>query len=164
MVSYPDEFFRGIPSESFCFENNLARPTLFCNFDNVNREDGFNELSITWNDNDESVKIISNQKKSSGELQFKFGLAVLQRSILDIAKHNPHFRGILNYERKASHDNPYHGNILLKANEDKQKRNMVASFLAMNSKIVLRDSNTGEIELSSCDVGLLFNENKNLQV
>ena len=162
MVSYPNEFFRGISSESFCFENNLARPTLFYDFDNVNRADGFNELSITWNDNDESVDIISNQKKSSGELQFKVGLAVLQRSILDIAKHNIQFKGILKYERKASHDNPYHGNILLKAGEDKQKRNMVASFLAMNSRVILRDGGTGKIKLSSYDIGLLFDDVENL--
>lgn len=159
MSSYPNECLRGISSSNLCFETGLVKPELFYRFDNVGREDGFDELSITWNDSDESVQIISTQKKkNSEELQFKFGLAVLRRFVLDIAKRNPQFTGILNYERKKTKNNPYHGNILLKSGVDKQKRNMIASFLAMYSRVVPRDDLLGSIKISSSDISSLFND------
>ena len=59
---------------------------------------------------------------------------------------------------KKTKNNPYHGNILLKSGVDKQKRNMIASFLAMYSRVVPRDDLLGSIKISSSDISSLFND------
>lgn len=155
MSDYPSECLRGISLANDCSAKGVIESSLFNRFDKTERSDGFSEMSITWNDNDEAVRIITFQKKA-GEIQFKIGLAVLLRSQIDLARRNPYYCKILKYERKPSVDNPYHGNILIDSNANKSDKRRVASFLAVGAKFIPRDKNWDKTPMSSVDIKAVF--------
>lgn len=155
MPDYPSEFLRGISSASDCSIEGVAEASLFNRFDKADRADGFEEMSITWNDNDEAVRIISFQKKA-GEIHFKIGLAVLLRSQIDLARRDPFYDKILKYERKPSESNPYHGNILIDSKASKSAKRRVASFLAVGARVIPRNKNWEEQPLTSADIKAVF--------
>ena len=155
MSSYPSECLRGISSDKDCSDEGVLSSSLFNRFDKTDRIDGFYEMSITWNDNDEAVRIISNQKKL-GEIQFKVGLAVLQRSQLDVVRRNPYYAKIFFYERRESMGNPYHGNILMKSSASKQDKRKVADFLAIGAKVIYRNEIWEKTPPSSADIKAMF--------
>lgn len=59
---YPENFYRGISSKSFIGSDGHPDIQAF-KFDDLPREDSFREMSINWNDSDESLEILLNQKK-----------------------------------------------------------------------------------------------------
>lgn len=140
MASYPSECLRGIPSEHF-IDNGLPRAELFSNVDKpkiTHRTDGSDEVSITWRDEDAAVNLMFEQENGEGEKQFRYGIAIIRRSDLDILKGDPRFKGVFKYERKPTHLNKYHGNLLLKSDTDAPKRRMIFSLLAFYANNVIR--------------------------
>ena len=65
MSGYPSECLRGISDKNQRLKNGLGSFTLFNNFSVAKRTDGFDELSVTWNDSDEAVQVIFSQRKDS---------------------------------------------------------------------------------------------------
>lgn len=136
-MNYPDEFIRGISSKDFMDEEGYPNALIFNKFDpNPERDDDYNEVSINWYDCEEALKILLNQKKENGELQFKWGCAILPTSDLDKLCKKPQFSAYLSFERRVVPGNTYHGNILVKKNTIKGKINMIASVLAASTECV----------------------------
>jgi len=120
---YPPKMLRGISSKNFILEGALTEETF--NLDPV-REDGFCEISVTWYDNQDAFDVIMSQKSERrNEIQFQGGAAELDRIELT-TKMKMHFlAGRLNYERRPTSNNQYHGNLLIKDNIPKQLKRLI---------------------------------------
>jgi len=95
------------------------------------REDGYIEQSINWEDDEGAVELTLNQEKSDGRIQFKGGIAFLNRTSLDAFKKEPIFSKIISYERNQLESNRYHGNLLLRTEASaKPNRRVIAGRLA----------------------------------
>ena len=132
-MMYPDRLLRGLSPHSI--DAGIILPDAF-KLDPV-RDDGFCEISITWYDEPQSLETICSQRKDSGEIQFTEGIAEINRHELDERMH-PHFISkYLDYERRPTPSNKYHGNLLVNDNLAKQLKTMIKSQLALlaNSSI-----------------------------
>ena len=115
---YPDEYIKGLAGkDSFDQETKTILPNAFCHFTDHN-SGYYRETSICWYDDDDLLPIMHNQRSSyRDDYQFKIGLAVLSKKKLDklISElQRTHSEKILDYERRPTEVNKYHGNILLK--------------------------------------------------
>ena len=131
-LEYPDELIRGISHESYIDEEGRPLASMF-QFDDAGRSDGFLETSINWYDDEHALRLTLEQRKrnDASEYQFKVGVAILSRRQLDSTIHSPNAKGAIDYERQMIEGNPYHGNILLKSNLEKQIRNMMSAAIAL---------------------------------
>lgn len=125
--AYPDRFFRGI-NPVFC-EYGYLLPEAF-QLDPV-REDGYCEVSITWDDEPEAFRVIASQKKDDGSIQFKGGIAEIERKELDQKLEAQIRIKNLAYERRPTTNNKYHGNLLILNALDKTRKTMIKSQLAL---------------------------------
>ncbi|MCJ7654742.1 MAG: hypothetical protein MUO97_05485 [Dehalococcoidia bacterium] len=139
----PDECLKGIPNDN-CFyvigESCVANVELF-RFSGDITPLGWIEESVNWKDDDGAVNLTLKQTKTTGELQFKGGIAIVHRVDLDRIKKR--YAGYLDYERHPiKGENPYHGNILAKdgTGEIKLIRNQIRSLLADAAEVRPRDS------------------------
>lgn len=132
MMEYPETCIRGIPNDSY-LEDGLPSNRLFSEFKvNPDRDDDFMEISINWNDNEEALqKIFEQKKKDSDDLQFKAGGAIIDRKGLDKLKSNIQIKGLWNYERRELPENKFHGNLLMKPGISSSKKNMIVSAMAL---------------------------------
>ena len=131
MYKYPDECIRGIPNKTF-IEDKCPTATLFYQFEQGERTDGYKELSITWKCNINAIKTVFEQKKKdSQEFQFKYGFAFIKKKDLDMIKRNPQFEKKFSYEQHDTLNNKYHGNLLIKNTASKGKIHMIGAALAM---------------------------------
>ena len=133
-MEYPNELYRGITSKNLLVDG-CPTKDVFIRFENTN-SDGFDELSICWNDDERALTTIRNQRnKSNGEIQFPAGIALLWRSDMDSIICSKRLKDIFKYERKKLEDNPYHGNLLFKG--DSKLKSQLASLIALLCKEVL---------------------------
>lgn len=135
-AQYPDKMLRGISSKNYIQEGAIT-DEVFPLTDY--REDGFFEISVTWYDEPHALDVIMEQRseRRNGDIQFPGGIAEIDRnkmcSVLKI-----HFiNNWLNYERRATKNNPYHGNILVKRDISTQMKRLIRCTLASlaNEKI-----------------------------
>ena len=126
---FPEEFWRGITNKDFV-KDGYVLPSAF-QFDNDIREDGFKELSINWNDDDEALKKILEQRRENGKPQFSVGAANLNLSRVKQLLSMYIDRKQFSYERKELENNEYHGNLLVLGTLDKQLRLMISNCLAV---------------------------------
>ena len=133
--TYPQKMLRGISSKNFILEGVLTEEAF--NLDPV-REDGYCEISVTWYDNQEAFDVMMSQKSDRrDEIQFQAGAAELDR-VEVTTKMKAHFLSEnLSYERRPTHNNKYHGNLLVKDNISKQMKRLIKCGLATlaNDKI-----------------------------
>ncbi len=95
------------------------------------------EQSVNWEDDDLAIHHTLHQSKEDGQIQFRSGVAVIPRSVIDELCSLDNVAGCLDYERQPLDDNPYHGNLLLLCEVDKSRMKMIASYLALRvSRIV----------------------------
>ncbi|MCJ7506104.1 hypothetical protein MUP05_06510 [Candidatus Bathyarchaeota archaeon] len=90
-------------------------------------------------DDDSVIDFTLRQTKDNGEQRFKVGVAILPRSELDKIKKRHFLTQPLEYERAATQENPYHGNLLLKGEIASQVKNMIRHTLALACKIIPRE-------------------------
>jgi hypothetical protein len=145
MYLYPDKFIRGISTKEMIDPDGIATPSLFQQFIKVDRDDNYQELSITWFDNLNALHNIMGQKKKNDEQAFQFsvGVAIVLRSDADrITQKHKQLSGIFSYERCPTDQNPYHGNLLLKYEEksNKSRKRLIAAHLALFSTILYREN------------------------
>lgn len=126
---YPNEFWRGISSKDFILEGRVL-PDAF-QFDDCGRTDGFKELSINWNDDDNALDVLLSQRKSNGKLQFSAGVTQLKLS--DVKQNLLAYilRNEFAYERRKIEGNDYHGNLLISEKLPKKLRSLVSNSLAL---------------------------------
>lgn len=140
-MSYPDNCIRGIPDDTFLTDDGTVGSHLFYFNLCTDRSNGWVEQSVNWEDDDTVIEFTLNQRKADGAFQFRAGAAVIPRQEIDRLNSRPTVKGLLSYERQPIQDNPYHGNILLRANTSKPTMKLIAAGLALAvSRIVPRDS------------------------
>lgn len=138
---YPEYFCRGIQSKNDLDDNNYLKSSAFLFSSQVRLSDSMRELSIVWNDCDEALNILLNQKDKNGTgFQFAQGYAQIKLSSFSNTVMNYIAGGWVSYERKEIYEdiekgieaNPYHGNILLhKDASDQMKKNIQHSLAAL---------------------------------
>jgi hypothetical protein len=137
-MNYPENCLRGISVPDHILEDGSVSTVAF-NFSDVIREDGWKELSVNWDDDENSKETLLNQKRENGEPQFKVGYAIVPRNELDHLINQPMVNGTLSYERLPIENNKYHGNILLKSNLPKPTiRKIQAGLALIVSRVVQR--------------------------
>jgi hypothetical protein len=139
-MNYPEKFIRGISNPEFVDADGRASLEIF-QFQDMNREDGFSELSINWYDNEKALRLIMEQRKDEQTFQFKCGAAIVARGEADRIKKNPLYKDIFGYERSPIDGNQYHGNLLRKDKliTKKSIKTIIAANLAMNAQIIFRE-------------------------
>ena len=131
-MEYPEKLSRGISSKNFIDAEGRLTSQAF-QFDPSSDHPELDEASINWYDNEEAMQIAWDQKKNKDDElpQFKGGVAILSRASVDYVFSQPYMIGMLQYERKPSIGNPYHGNLLRKHGLTQNMRNFIASTIAM---------------------------------
>jgi hypothetical protein len=129
-MQYPNNCIRGIPKDISITQEGTPPSHLFY-FKDVHREDGWDEQSINWEDDDSVIEFTLKQRNENGDIQFVNGVAVVSRHEIDRLIDRPQIKGLLQYERKPKDDNRYHGNILLKSGTSKQTMKLIASGIAL---------------------------------
>ena len=148
MNEYPEEFYRGISSPNDITESGYVTAGAF-QFDQYDsqRGDEYCELSVNWNDNEESLQVLLDQHKPQREdKQFKGGYCTINRTLL-----NNMFKGHMDSEEfsyegrpvEASEENDYqenlyHGNLLMKNTLDKQVKKNIQHTLAFMAGLAIR--------------------------
>lgn len=111
---------------------------LDCDYYQTGKVDIDKVEEVTWYDNQDAFNVIMAQKSDRrDEIQFKAGVAELDR--IEIAtKMKAHFLSEnLSYERRPTSNNQYHGNLLVKNSISKQMKRLIKCGLATlaNDKI-----------------------------
>lgn len=121
----PEEFYRGISGKDWVTAEGYPTEAAFSfdSYEKTGREDGFRELSINWNDTEDSLNILLSQHKPHTDLpQFKMGYCKIQKKMMITLMDTFIRDGLFDYERRpikgcVEEDiqaNPYHGNLLMK--------------------------------------------------
>ena len=128
---YPNDFWRGISSKDFITENGHLMATAFA-FDKDIREDGYRELSINWEDDDNALTSLLNQRKPENKkLQFKAGACKISLIDMKVSLRTYLNKDEFSYERREIEGNSYHGNLLIKGSLSKQERSIISTGLAL---------------------------------
>ena len=130
-MSYPENCLRGISSPNFIIQGMVGSGAFL--FDDKNRQDGWAECSVNWQDNDGVVDFTLSQTNPDGSSKFKGGALSIPLSELDRLKTLPSISGVLSYEREQIDGNIYHGNILLISGTGSPVKNAVLANLALAS-------------------------------
>jgi len=140
-MAFPDNCIKGIPNKKdFMLEDGSIASHLFSFKEEHNRDDGWCEQSINWEDDNLAIQFTLNQKKENGDWQFKAGIVLLPRTEIDRLNKQPTVNGILSYERRERECNCYHGNILLRSDTPKPTKRKIAAGLALSvSELILRE-------------------------
>lgn len=135
---YPELFYRGVQNDNDVDENGYLKSSAFLFGSSYRESDDMGELSIVWNDCEDSLVILRNQKnKKKADFQFKIGYATVQLSRFTNTVITQLNDGLVNYERRPIEGdislgieaNPYHGNILIhKSASDQMKKNIQHSL------------------------------------
>ena len=136
-MPFPDNCLRGISVPDQILDDGTVSTAAF-NFSENVRDDGFKELSIVWEDDEKASGVLLDQKKDTGEFQFKVGYAFVPRNEIDHLIKQPSVNNILNYERRELEDNPYHGNILVHGSTSRHMIRKIQAYLALFVSNVVR--------------------------
>jgi hypothetical protein len=96
------------------------------------QSDGWIDESINWEDDESAISFTLNQKKPDPDnnLQFKVGVAIIDRHKLDDYINLPAVSGKILYERARIEGNYYHGNICILGSTPPLIRKRIAAGLA----------------------------------
>lgn len=143
-LGYPISFYRGLANKDF-ISNGQVLASAF-QFDDKIREDGYKELSINWDDDDNSLNILLTQRKDNGKIQFVAGAAKLDLQRVNLILNEHINNGNFKYERRQLPQNKYHGNLLLCGTVNKQIRSLISHGLALaaGTNIIFSDTRFDE--------------------
>jgi len=134
---YPDSFYRGISPANV--QDGFLLPETF--HSDGGRDDGFEEISITWNDEEAAFRTIASQiNDRTGKLQFSAGISKIKREEFDIRMKPQVLINNIDYERRPTKNNQYHGNILVRENLTKVVKNMLKAQLALLAQECIIDN------------------------
>jgi hypothetical protein len=138
-MNFPDNCIKGVPNHTYFNDDGRVRTHLFYFSLTADRDDGWTEQSINCEDDNTVVEFTLNQRRLNGELQFGGGVVVIPLEEIDRLNNRPAVKGLLSYERRPIEGNPFHGNILLRANTSKPTKTLIAAGLALAiSKVISR--------------------------
>lgn len=127
--NYKGNMLRGLISPDWIVDGVVVVAAF--SFQNTGRSDGYSEMSITWYENEEALETIMKQTRTDGEIQFKGGIAELDRTRLKTFLMPYILEGRLNYEKRPTQDNKYHGNLLLRNGTHKSIAKLITAGLAL---------------------------------
>lgn len=133
-MSFPEFCFRGIRTENWVLEDKKVSPMAFEPIykNPIEREDGFIETSIAWEDDESVLGFCFKNLKNN----FAFGAVKLSKTNLDIIISKAEIGQIM-YERRPLPENQYHGNILFTKELPTRSRRLIESSLSFFSSKVL---------------------------
>jgi len=129
-MTYPDTLVRGISDKNTVDPDDSKPAVGAMNFKEVGRSDSYKELSINWVDDEGAISEIRNRRKENGEIQFKAGLALVNRKKIEVHLADSIMSKEFCYERKPDPENKYHGNLLM--NAKKKIERMIVAVLCYN--------------------------------
>lgn len=136
MNQYPEICLRGLRKrEDVMTPQNVVNTTAFIPDFRIPRTDGGYETSINWKDDEFAISFTMQRRNQS-----QYGLAALERVVLDEERDRVSIPKTVEYERKpdlADPENKYHGNIVFIGT--KKYINMIAAALALKSKFIPRE-------------------------
>jgi hypothetical protein len=129
---FPECFLRGFNTkECFTKEQNIAIGAFQFGNHTDKRNDNYHEASINWEDDEGAVKTLLEQKKEgTDELMFQYGYARLPLNLVKMTLKSLMTKEYLDFERKPLMNNPYHGNILIPGDINRQEKSMIQNNLA----------------------------------
>jgi hypothetical protein len=130
-MTYPENAIKGIPNKDYFDQNGVVNPFLYYFNPIADRGDGWAEQSINWHDNESAIELTIRQTKENGEVQFKGGVVLIPRLLIDDLKDRPAIKGLLSYDRQPIIGNPFHGNLLLHATTSKTTMKLIAAGLTL---------------------------------
>lgn len=149
--AFPPSFFRGVSLETDIDRGAFLKASAF-QFGPVpeDRTDGNRELSIVWNDCEESLATLLRQRNKKGTTQFASGYATINLSRFEDTVINYIAGNMVGYERKPTTEdkengieaNPYHGNILLHESASDQLKKNIQHSLATIAIFTRRPENS----------------------
>lgn len=127
--NYPDEALRGIKKSDI--EDGSIKLSAFI-FSTVEREknDGYDECSINWRDDDGAIKEIFNKQNDDGTTKY-YAAAHFDKHSIDRFFRSRIVIGQFSYERRKVDGNDYHGNLLIKSDLSKSEKRMIQSALCV---------------------------------
>ena len=146
-MEYPETFLRGVPNDKDFVYGVYPQTSLFRFETNPDREDdGYDELSINWEDDEKAVDLILCQQKKDKEgkpcIQFDYGYSRMRLSHVATMV-SAHIKdGVFAYERRPvgaselNPENPYHGNLLFNR-EKKELKKLIQNALATLASVEL---------------------------
>ncbi|MFC1512103.1 hypothetical protein ACFL5H_02795 [Candidatus Latescibacterota bacterium] len=134
---YPDFIIKGIPCSQDIVDDEIGAHLFYFKVDQP-RSDNKLENSINWKDDEEAINFTLNQKKTTGELQFRAGIAILKKDGIEKLNELPMINGNLSYERQPLPHNPYHGNILLNDGVSRKLMKLIAASIALTKTEIQR--------------------------
>ena len=135
--NYPDSFYRGISKR--CMQDGFLLPESF-QIDG-GRDDGFGEISITWNDETAAFDVIASQKNDrTGCFQFDAGISRIEIKVFEEQMKPQIMVKNVDYERRPTEGNKYHGNILVKDSLSRGLKNMLRAQFALMAQNCIIDN------------------------
>jgi hypothetical protein len=142
MQEYPEFCIRGIRKLKEINQDDTVALNVYLPYTKTSetRTDNGSETSINWEDKEEVLNFTLNFRDEKNQLVFANGAVKLAKDEIDHINTLPSTQDTLLYERDELDENPYHGNIVFRAELSNPKRNMIASILAAASSKVFKRS------------------------
>lgn len=147
-MNYPENFYRGISDPNSVNEYKEIGPGVFSfpKQESDKRPDGYFELSINWDDDENALELLKIQCKNNNQLQFKGGYCKVHLVTVIQWLELCYDKKVFSYERcptpintlQGQVDNPYHGNLLLHHTASKFTRDNIQHALSMQAQYIER--------------------------
>lgn len=127
---FSNELLRGLKKD--WISEGLVTTAAF-NF-NGNEVNGYNELSINWNDDEGSLPELLN-RLDDGKIKFSAGVAHIQLKTMEFILKDHIETGNFKFRRDVVDplNNPYHGEIMLKSSISKPFKRLIENGLALSA-------------------------------
>ena len=127
MSAYPHNFLRGLRrSDHIDPDGYISAGAFRPNINKPRKEDGNYDISINWEDEEESITITLADTNNS-----RYGAARVALEAIYIVNKMPNCQDTVSFERKPKKNNPYHGNIIYAASIPKKVLTHVTHALAL---------------------------------
>jgi len=137
-MDLPDHCLRGLRTADLSKDGQVSAQAFKPNEKTAGaRDDGAQESSVNWEDDDTVLHQTLTARNESGSLLFAHGAVRVPRAELDHVAGLPQVQHGFSYERSALPGNPYHGNLLFHKHLPKQTINLIIAFLALVSSPVI---------------------------
>ena len=145
MPDYPDNCIRGIrESKHINHDERRALGACFAPYAKTAeaREDGCQETSINWEDNDRVLEFTLNYRTNpTAYFAFPNGAVRIPREKIDAVNTYEQVRDSIFYERRSVEGNDYHGNIVFNTGLSKTQISFICTLLAAaSSKVHTRNT------------------------
>jgi hypothetical protein len=145
MPDYPDHCIRGIrEGKHFNPVEGRALSACFAPYEKTAeaRDDGCQETSINWEDNDQVLHFTLNYRVNPAALySFPNGAVRVPKEKIDAVNTYEQVRDSIFYERRAVEGNDYHGNIVFNSGLSKTQISFICTLLAAaSSKVYTRNT------------------------